>query len=768
MLIIILTTFTPTKKFYIFRVMSGSMEPTIKTGSLIFVSADKTENTQEGDVVTFSSITQPDLLITHRVISVDKNESNMVFRTKGDANSSPDLEPIKIEQIKGKVIFDFPFLGYLSLWVRTPKGFMFLILLPTIYVFINQLFQLKKAIEEEVIKKYKIKKKNKPKKSSLNLLIIFIPFLSFTFGQIPNTESFFSNTSSIENNSFSTGFWVSVFSSITNEDSVVNTNNLNIGYTLNSVANLDYVQLCYSINLDSNFICPDNLDFRNKSGSFNFNADEDGLYTFYTVAHTLDGRHETDIDSEGKKYLVQIDTKPPTTFIDSTSFSIKNWSGQNLLENGSFESGLLGWNISSSVGDHHVISSDSGVGETVLPTTGSEMFSLGFKEPTTDQPVQDGIYQIFSLPQNLRPTVSFSFRSFNSDTYDFSNFNVQILGQNDQLLENIINFGRSFSDPVDSGWCSISKPLSNYYYDQPLKLFFGVNNVGSSGYAWTDIDDIKISTTDLRIGETSTIQLIAQDLGSGVFDTSIIPDLIIGDNLLNFNSTDLAGNEEKNNQIEIIVQPEVVLNHIFFNSPGIELFNNTSNDFFLDDYFIKNISGQTQTLTNINVGPTSAYLFSLSEFDFLFDSDHDTISLIKENNIIDSTTYVDNNDNSDWQRTPDGVGTWSYTKNSIDTQLNYNSSSKKITFTVSNIPANVDHLTYEIIYSSLGLEKGIYGEIKKQSIENSKTDRELFLGTCSTGGTCTPDLDIGQTAVVNLTQILDIGSTQVLSKIFNL
>jgi signal peptidase I len=744
------------------------MEPTIKTGSLIFVSADKTKNTQEGDIVTFSSITQPNLLITHRVIGVEKNELNMVFKTKGDANNSPDLEPIKIEQIKGKVIFDIPFLGYLSIWVRTPKGFIFLILLPTVYVFISQLFQLKKAIEEEVIKKYKIKKKNKPKKNSFNLLIILIPFLSFTFSQIPNTESFFSNTSSIENNSFSTGFWVSTFSSITNEDPIINTTDLNIGYTLNSVENLDYVQLCYSINLDSNFICPENADFRTKSGSFNFNADKDGLYTFYTVARTLDGRFETDIDSEGKKYLVQIDTKPPTTFIDSTSFSIKNWSGQNLLENGSFESGLLGWNISSSVGDHHIISSDPGVEETVLPLSGLEMFSLGFKEPTTDQPVQDGIYQIFSLPQNLRPTVSFSFRSFNSDTSDFSNFNVQILGQNYQLLENIINFGRSFSDPVDSGWYSISKPLSNYYYDQPLKLFFGVNNVGSSGYAWADIDDIKISTTDLRVGETTTIQLITQDLGSGVFDTSTLPDLLIGNNQFNFNSTDLAENEEKNNQLEVIVQPEIVLNHIFFNSPGIELFNNTSDDVFLDDYFIKNISGQTQTLTNISIGPTSAYLFTLSESDFLFNFNDDSISLIKENNIIDTTTYTNNNDNSGWKRSPDGIGTWSYTKNLIDTQLNYNSSSKKITFTVSNIPANVDHLTYEIIYTSLDLEKGIFGEINKQSIENSKADRELFLGTCSAGGTCTSDLDIGQTATVNLNQILDTGSTQVISKIFNL
>ena len=84
--------------FSCLKVISGSMEPEIKIGDNIIIK--KCKNYEEGDIITFIS---NDEIITHRISSIiDDN-----YYTKGDANNCNDLEPIKINQIFGKVVFHF-------------------------------------------------------------------------------------------------------------------------------------------------------------------------------------------------------------------------------------------------------------------------------------------------------------------------------------------------------------------------------------------------------------------------------------------------------------------------------------------------------------------------------------------------------------------------------------------------------------------------------------------------------------------------------------
>lgn len=104
-------------------VLSGSMEPTYKVGSIIYY--EERNDIEKGDVIVFENSNSS--FVTHRVKEVEGNQ----FVTKGDANESEDPEKVDIQSVKGKVInMSIPLLGYYVQYVNTN------IWLVTIIVFI--------------------------------------------------------------------------------------------------------------------------------------------------------------------------------------------------------------------------------------------------------------------------------------------------------------------------------------------------------------------------------------------------------------------------------------------------------------------------------------------------------------------------------------------------------------------------------------------------------------------------------------------------------
>ena len=101
-------------------VESGSMVPTIPTGSLCVVTtrADY-EDIEVGDVVVYIRASDGKRII-HRVIEI--TEDGMV--TKGDHNSIDDGLSVTKEQnnLFAKNLFHIPYLGRLSMAARTPVG----------------------------------------------------------------------------------------------------------------------------------------------------------------------------------------------------------------------------------------------------------------------------------------------------------------------------------------------------------------------------------------------------------------------------------------------------------------------------------------------------------------------------------------------------------------------------------------------------------------------------------------------------------------------
>ena len=98
--------------YALYTVVSGSMEPAIPTGSLVYVEHVAPEDIEEGDVIAFYDAVDVASVITHRVVT---NSTVMgEFVTKGDANEANDMRPIPYSYLIGRVRMSVPELGALA------------------------------------------------------------------------------------------------------------------------------------------------------------------------------------------------------------------------------------------------------------------------------------------------------------------------------------------------------------------------------------------------------------------------------------------------------------------------------------------------------------------------------------------------------------------------------------------------------------------------------------------------------------------------------
>ena len=119
---------------FLLTVLSGSMSPAMDPGDVIVISKVDSNEVKKGDIITFK---EGENFVTHRVIEI-KKESDTKFITKGDANEDPDQRLVSSEEIKGKVVFTIPKMGYLGNFVRTPLGFILLILIPGLLIIFSE------------------------------------------------------------------------------------------------------------------------------------------------------------------------------------------------------------------------------------------------------------------------------------------------------------------------------------------------------------------------------------------------------------------------------------------------------------------------------------------------------------------------------------------------------------------------------------------------------------------------------------------------------
>lgn len=95
--------------YEIYTVVTGSMEPAIPVGSLVYVKNIPPEEVKADDVIAFYGAKDSAAVITHRVVS--NSEIMGEFITKGDANRTNDMNPVTYEQYIGEVQLTVPKAG---------------------------------------------------------------------------------------------------------------------------------------------------------------------------------------------------------------------------------------------------------------------------------------------------------------------------------------------------------------------------------------------------------------------------------------------------------------------------------------------------------------------------------------------------------------------------------------------------------------------------------------------------------------------------------
>jgi signal peptidase I len=111
-------------------VYSGSMEPAISTGDLVITGPVAADGIRVGDVITFAT---PKGFICHRVVAITGAPPEQIV-TKGDANRSPDQNPVAPGNVAGKLLFTIPLAGYLVNFVQTLPGLLLTILAPGLLI----------------------------------------------------------------------------------------------------------------------------------------------------------------------------------------------------------------------------------------------------------------------------------------------------------------------------------------------------------------------------------------------------------------------------------------------------------------------------------------------------------------------------------------------------------------------------------------------------------------------------------------------------------
>ena len=123
--------------FNAFIVSSGSMEPAISTGSVVYTAPPAMGSSlNKGDVITYEDGRH---LTTHRIHEVNHDNGEYSFVTKGDANEKPDSREVTREDIVGEVFLDVPLVGYALVELGTRQLVMILVLIPAAILILYEL-----------------------------------------------------------------------------------------------------------------------------------------------------------------------------------------------------------------------------------------------------------------------------------------------------------------------------------------------------------------------------------------------------------------------------------------------------------------------------------------------------------------------------------------------------------------------------------------------------------------------------------------------------
>lgn len=127
-----------------FTVVTGSMEPKVHVGSVVFTLPSK--NYKVGQIITFN---RGKISVTHRIIAVKNNQ----YQVKGDANNTADIGLVNKTSIIGRDFLIIPYLGKFTAFLKTIPGFAIFVFFPMLLYILLEARVIKKEWEKEIEKK---------------------------------------------------------------------------------------------------------------------------------------------------------------------------------------------------------------------------------------------------------------------------------------------------------------------------------------------------------------------------------------------------------------------------------------------------------------------------------------------------------------------------------------------------------------------------------------------------------------------------------------
>jgi len=112
-------------------IYSGSMQPTVKVGSLLLTRPVDVDDLRVGDVITYRSPGNHATL-THRIVGIRGENGERIFTTKGDASLGPDPREVILRGQVAKMAYTIPYLGYLVDFINTKGGALVFLVAPAL------------------------------------------------------------------------------------------------------------------------------------------------------------------------------------------------------------------------------------------------------------------------------------------------------------------------------------------------------------------------------------------------------------------------------------------------------------------------------------------------------------------------------------------------------------------------------------------------------------------------------------------------------------
>lgn len=147
--------------FNAYVIVSPSMEPNIKINDAVVIKRTDKDKLKKGDIITFTSSDSRyyGLTITHRINEIKKlKNGDVLFRTKGDNNNTVDASLVTYDNVYGKVIFKIPMIGYIQSILKTPYGWLFLVIIPCLSIIIYDFTKILRVVNGNSSVKKKEKK----------------------------------------------------------------------------------------------------------------------------------------------------------------------------------------------------------------------------------------------------------------------------------------------------------------------------------------------------------------------------------------------------------------------------------------------------------------------------------------------------------------------------------------------------------------------------------------------------------------------------------